>query len=440
VVEKIQHCWDTGHPWEDTFPLRGKDGNYRWFLSRANPIYNDQGKIIRWFGTNTDITEYLELERALLDADQRKDQFLATLGHELRNPLAGILGGIEILEAAQTTDEERGEAQRIIMRQSRFMERLVDDLLDVSRIVRGKITLKRQTLELVQLVKEVVSDLNREFAVANISLQSDLPEGPIYCHADRERLRQVFTNLLHNARKFTPPHGDVCVRLARIGDGSAVEFVVSDTGIGMAQSTLKSMFSPFVQADDSLERSKGGLGLGLAIVRGLIELHRGTVSASSAGLNQGSSFLITLPTTSGVEKPKATSSKVGALVQPRPLNVLVVDDRRDAAFALVKFLERAGHTVHTAQDGPSGVEAAIEHQPDVIVCDIGLPGFDGYEVARRLRTEPALADKLFIAVTGYGQPQDKTEAEAAGFDCHLVKPVDRTHLLEAIASWASASC
>lgn len=439
VVKKIQHCWDSGELWEDTFPLRGKDGEYRWFLSRANPIYDDSGKIVRWFGTNTDITEHRELEQALLDADQRKDHFLATLGHELRNPLAGILGGIEVLESAEPDSKEQFESQQIIMRQVRFMERLVDDLLDVSRIVRGKVTLRKELVDLRQMVEEVVNDAFHGFVELNIRLSSWLPEQPVYCRGDRERLRQVFTNLLHNARKFTEAGGSVQVELRLSVNEDFVEFIVSDTGIGMTESTQNSIFQPFLQADVSLGRTRGGLGLGLSIVRGLVELHSGSVDVKSHGLGQGSTFVVSLPVVQDaieartVELPVEKHSNIGAL------NVLVVDDRRDASYPLVRFLKQAGHSVQTAVDGPGAVDAALRLRPDVILCDIGLPVFDGYEVARRLRAEEGFGEALMIAVTGYGQPHDKSNAEAAGFDAHLVKPVDRNELIDAIESWAIAS-
>lgn len=434
VVKKFKACWAKGELWEDTFPIRSKTGEYRWFLSRANPIYDDQGQIIRWFGTNTDITEHRELEQALLEVDQRKDQFLATLGHELRNPLAGILGGIAVLESSETNTEDRLEAQHIILRQSHFMERLIDDLLDVSRIVRGKISLKKEVVDVRRLVEEVTGDLRREFAEQELTLSCKLPDAPVFCRADRERIRQVFTNLLHNSKKFTQK-GEVAVELEISPPGDQLCFRVADTGIGMTEETLRNIFDPFVQADLSLERSKGGLGLGLAIVQGMIELHGGKVAAHSKGIGHGSRFEVALPVLKDVVEEEAVREQRIPEKIEKQLTVLVVDDRRDASFAIVKFLEKAGHQVHTAEDGPSGVEAALQLQPDVIVCDIGLPGFDGYEVARQIRTEKSFAQTLMIAVTGYGQPQDKDIAKEAGFDCHLVKPVDRNALMRTIATW-----
>jgi len=438
VTQKIKHAFDTGETWEDTFPLRGKDGQYRWFLSRARPIYDEDGQIVRWFGTNTDITELRELEEALMEADKRKDQFLATLGHELRNPLAGILGGVEILESPSHDMEDQLEAQRIIGRQSRFMQRMIDELLDVSRIARGKVTLNRTTLDLTQLLREVLQDCRRELDERGLSINPEIAADSMPMHGDRERLRQVFTNLIHNACKFTESGGTVSVSLAKSNEETCL-IQIRDTGIGMSQETLEDIFHPFVQADTSLERGRGGLGLGLAIVKGLVELHGGQVNAESDGLAQGSTFTVELPLSEHafVESTETTNHTAAAAVGP--FSVLVIDDRRDASYPLIKFLENQGHRVLTAFDGPSGVAEALQHAPQIVVCDIGLPGFDGYEVARQLRSSAKFDRSLLIAVTGYGQPQDKHEAHGAGFDCHLVKPVERSQLLQEIENWAARS-
>jgi PAS domain S-box-containing protein len=435
VTEKFKQALVTGEFWEDTFPLRGQDGQYRWFLSRARPIHNSDGKIVRWFGTNTDISELRDLENALLEADQRKDQFLATLGHELRNPLAGILGGIEILESPTHDADDQVEAQRIIGRQSRFMQRLIDDLLDVSRIVRGKVTLDKSTFDLTQLIREVIFDCRRELDEKGLTITLLTESEPLPINGDRERLRQVFTNLIHNAGKFTEPGGSIHVIVDKTVNKGVIQVV--DTGIGMSPTTLNSIFHPFVQADISLERGRGGLGLGLAIVKGLVELHEGRVQATSAGLDQGSTFQIELPLEAALPAQKSPSRNKNFDASVGTFSVLVIDDRRDASYPIIKFLEKEGHRVHTAFDGPSGVQTAHQYQPDVVVCDIGLPGIDGYEVARQLRADAKFGRCLLIAVTGYGQPQDKNAAHEAGFDLHLVKPVDRTLLLQAIHDWST---
>ncbi len=438
VTEKFKQALAQGSSWEDSFPLRGKDGQFRWFLSRARPIYDASGQIVRWFGTNTDITELRELEEALIEADERKDQFLATLGHELRNPLAGILGGVQILESPAHNAEDHSEAQRIIGRQSRFMQRLVDDLLDLSRIARGKVTLNKAALDLAQLLREVMQDCRRELDEQGLTFALEIGEDSIFMHGDRERLRQVFTNLIHNAGKFTEPGGNVIVSLSAASNDSCL-IQICDTGIGMSQETLDDIFHPFVQADTSLERGRGGLGLGLAIVKGLVELHGGKVNAASDGPDQGSTFTVELPVCADAVVKSLDSTNHSATVTAGPFSVLVIDDRRDASYPLIKFLEKEGHRVLTAFDGPSGVAEALQHLPQIIICDIGLPGFDGYEVARQLRADDKFDGALLIAVTGYGQPQDKHAAYSAGFDCHQVKPVDRSQLLKEIESWAARS-
>ena len=434
VTAKFKQALETGEFWEDTFPLRSRTGKYRWFLSRARPIRDDDGNIIRWFGTNTDITELRELEQALVEVDKRKDQFLATLGHELRNPLAGILGGVEILESDTHDIEDQTEAQKIIGRQARFMQRLIDDLLDVSRIVRGKVTLNKTHVDVVNLVREVLQDCGRDLEDKGLEASLDVAEMPVTTKGDRERLRQVFTNLVHNATKFSEPGGHVKILIEK-PQPSLCRVEIHDSGIGMSAVTLNEIFHPFVQADQSLERGRGGLGLGLAIVRGLIELHGGRVSATSEGLGEGSTFAVELPLDENVVELDGAPHCDVPNLSTSPLSVLVIDDRRDASYPLIKFLERDGHRVFTAENGPSGVAEATAHLPDVVICDIGLPGFDGYEVARRLRSVPGLADSLFIAVTGYGQPQDRNDAVRAGFDCHIVKPVDRSLLMAHFASW-----
>jgi CheY-like chemotaxis protein len=300
--------------------------------------------------------------------------------------------------------------------------------------VRGKVTLNKATLDFAQLTREVLQDCRRELDEKELKVSLDIADSPLLLRGDRERMRQVLTNLIHNAGKFSNHGGSIRVSLHKDSDTSCV-IQIQDTGIGMSQATVHDIFHPFVQADLSLERGRGGLGLGLAIVKGLVELHGGTVRAESAGLGQGSTFIVNLPVTKNASTETTIATGHTAPLQIDPFSVLVIDDRRDASYPLIKFLETNGHRVISASDGPSGVEQALEHIPDIVICDIGLPGFDGYEVARKLRADVRFRNSLLIAITGYGQPQDKNAAHQAGFNCHLVKPVDRALLLREIGAW-----
>ncbi|QDU87754.1 Autoinducer 2 sensor kinase/phosphatase LuxQ [Pirellulimonas nuda] len=448
VVEKFAAYVEAGEPWEDTFPLRSAEGGYGWFLSRAKPIRDATGKVVRWFGTNTDITELRDLDQALQDADRRKDEFLATLSHELRNPLASVIGGLQLLERIGDETPEQAEARRTIDRQARLMNRLVDDLLDVSRIVRGKVRIRREPLDLGALLIEVAEDIRRELEEKDLRLSVDVETGALWCRGDRERLRQIVQNLLQNAAKFSHRGGEICVRLEGDPGAGVAQITVRDTGIGMDEATLGALFEPFSQADASLDRSLGGLGLGLAIVHGLVELHRGRVWATSQGPEQGSTLTIELPLCEPAADPSPpTDAKPDAKPDAdpgrnppaaRPLRVLLIDDRRDALFPIVKCLESEGHVVLTADDGLAGIEKARPFKPQVVVCDIGLPGVDGYEVARRLRAEAGFEQTLLIALTGYGQPEDRQKALDAGFNVHLVKPVDLNELLGLLAPVAGS--
>jgi PAS domain S-box-containing protein len=354
-------------------------------------------------------------------ADKRKDEFLAMLAHELRNPLAPIRNALHVLRMRADQPQMVAWGHDVVDRQVRHMTRIIDDLLDVSRISRGKIQLHVGRVDLTRLVRDTAEDHRGAVEAAGLKLHVETETTPIWVQGDGTRLAQVLGNLLHNAIKFTDAGGTVTVRLRPSDDGRAV-VTVCDTGIGVEPQLLQRIFDPFTQADRSLDRSRGGLGLGLALVRGLIELHGGTVTAESAGAGQGTSVTFLLPLVVGDgSEPHPAPPPPG---QARRLHILVVEDNRDTAETMRLFFGLAGHCVEVAHTGPEGVDKARLFHPDVVLCDLGLPELDGFEVARALRAEPATSKVRLIAVSGYGQAEDRRRATEAGFDLHLTKPVD----------------
>jgi two-component system CheB/CheR fusion protein len=409
----------------------------RWHLSRAVPVRDESGQVVRWFGTNTDITDLIEMEAALKEADRRKDEFLALLAHELRNPLAPVRNAVQIMKLLGPVAPPLQQAREMIDRQVEHLTRLVDDLLDVSRITRGKITLRKEPAELSAILTRAV-ETSRPLIEANRhTLTVSIPPDSIRVIADPTRLEQVFANLLNNAAKYTERGGSVALIVERHGDVVAVR--VRDTGFGIPAEVLPHVFDLFMQADRTLDRAQGGLGIGLTLVKALVEMHGGTVTAHSAGLGKGSEFVVQLP----VVKDKGQGTK-GEAESPTPgpspfglrpsRRVLVVDDNRDAAESLGMLLRLWGHEVRTAHDGRSGLKAALSYRPQVVLLDIGLPGLDGYEVARRLREEFGGA-ALLVAMTGYGREEDRRRAEEVGFDAHLTKPADPAALRSLLAGW-----
>jgi PAS domain S-box-containing protein len=400
----------------------------RWYEGYSLPRGGD-----RFATLFSDVTERKRSEAELVDADRRKDEFLATLAHELRNPLAALRNALALLEVSEEDAALRAYARQMMDRQLGQLVRLIDDLLDVSRISRGKLELRRSVVELGAIVREAVDAARAQATERALALE--LPEEPLHVDGDPVRLAQVFGNLLHNAVKFTDPGGRIGVRLDRSG-GDAVVSVVDD-GVGIPPERLASIFELFAQLDTSSERAHGGLGIGLTLVKRLVEMHGGGVDARSEGLGKGSAFQVRLPL---VAAPARAAEPAGEArsAPPAALRILTVDDNRDASDGLVLLLERAGHRVVTAHDGEQAVRAASELRPDAVVLDIGLPKLDGYEVARRIRAEAWGAKPVLVALTGFGQEADRRKAQAAGFDCHLVKPVDPRELLRTLATLCSA--
>jgi signal transduction histidine kinase/ActR/RegA family two-component response regulator len=365
---------------------------------------------------------------ALRESDRRKSEFLAMLSHELRNPLAPIRTALRLLDEAEGSPDATRRARAVLERQTGHLVKLVDDLLDVTRISRGRIELRRARLDLRDVVRRTCDDHRGLLERGGVALRCDVGPDPLWVEADETRVAQVVGNLLHNATKFTPPGGSVEVVL-RASAGTA-EVRVSDTGAGLEPEQLAMLFEPFAQAPQGLARTRGGLGLGLAIVKGIVEAHGGRVAARSAGRDAGAEFTVALPLAAPPE-PRGVEAAPPSV--PARL-VLVVEDNVDAADTLADLLALEGHRVRIAPDGRSGIALARELEPDVVLCDIGLPDLSGYDVARALREDGALRHVTLVAVTGYAQPADRVRAIEAGFDAHLPKPPPLDLIAELLAT------
>ncbi|HKQ46765.1 MAG TPA: ATP-binding protein [Phycisphaerae bacterium] len=398
----------------------------------VSPIWSADGKIIGASKIARDITQRKRTEAALLQADRRKDEFLAILGHELRNPLAPIRNSLHILRMNRRNDSATDHVGEMMERQVNHMVRLVDDLLEVSRITRGKIELRKEQIEVAAVVRSAVETSGPLIEELGHQLAVTIPTEPLFLEADPVRLTQVLANLLNNAAKYTATGGQIWLSVRR----EAQELVISvrDTGMGISQEMLSRVFDMFTQFDQLDDRGKGGLGIGLTLVKSLVELHGGRVSAHSDGPGKGSEFIVRLPLVTvhrpiDVQRPKELTSP--PLASPR---ILVVDDNRDSADSMGMLLKMLGADVRVAYDGPEAIEAITTHKPLAVLLDIGMPGMDGHEVARWVRQQPGAQDMTLIALTGWGQMEDRLRTQTAGFDYHLVKPADVTALKTLLAS------
>jgi CheY-like chemotaxis protein len=375
--------------------------------------------------------------QALQDADRRKDEFLAMLAHELRNPLAPIRNAVEILRLSEDR-EVRDRARELVGRQVEHLARLVDDLLEVSRITRGKVALQKTPVQLAAMVRSALESAKPLLDARRHATEVDEAAPPgLWLDVDPVRMSQVLGNLLHNAAKFTPAGGHIRIATALTPD--AVEIRVEDDGVGIAPEVLPDIFELFAQGDRSLDRSQGGLGIGLSLVKGLVEMHGGSVAASSAGAGQGSRFTVRLPRSLVVDAPRAAPAPAPAEPPRASRRILLVEDNVDAAEAMLLLLRELGHDVRVVHDGADALDAAVSFEPQVVLLDIGLPGIDGYELARRMRATPRVANALIVAVSGYGQEKDRLRSAAAGFDAHLVKPVDPRAVVAVISGAASGT-
>ena len=496
-----RHAFDTGELFQSEHRFRRADGEYRWHISRALPMRDETGRITMWVGSNTDVHDMKRAEATLRgqavelsDLHRRKDEFLAMLSHELRSPLAPIANAVQLLGLQEGSENRiQKQARSIIERQLGQLQHLVDDLLEVSRITTGRIQLNRERLVISDVVEGAVETVRPMIEELRHELTVSLPPEPIWLYADAARLQQVLVNLLTNAAKYTDDGGHIELVVSgewRVASDEKdksrdatpasalatrhspltthhspltthhspltthhspltthhsplttphVVIRVRDSGVGIAPDLLAHVFDLFTQAERSLDRSQGGLGIGLALVQRLTELHGGTVEASSV-FGRGSEFIVRLPVMSDegrvVSGEHGTSSSLTTRHSPLAtrLRVLVVDDNVDTVLSITMLLQASGHDVQTAHNGPTAVQAALDYRPDVMLLDIGLPGLNGYEVAKRIRQQPALKNVVLVALTGYGQEADRQTSLQAGFNQHLVKPARFDQLQQILAT------
>ena len=436
--QELKEALTTGRGSDDRWHVR-KDGTYLFGSGVTTPLRDDRGALRGFVKVMRDQTEKKQMEEelrnraeALAKADQEKDEFLAVLAHELRNPLAPIFYALHIL--GQEPDPAMQHHTRgIVERQVHRLARLIDDLLDISRISTGKIDLRREQVTLRRIVENAVEVARPLFEARKHEITVSLPEEEVWLEADAARLEQVLSNLLTNAAKFTGDGGKVWISAERPNEHVVLR--VKDTGVGMDPELIGRVFDLFAQGSRSLDRPQGGLGIGLTLAHRLVAMHGGTITAHSDGMGKGSEFVICLPALPRASAPQA-ALREPAVPPAGSLRLLVVDDSDDTAEMMSTLLAMAGHDVRTAHSGPAALEAAAAHRPDAIVLDIGLPGLDGYQVAQRLRQDPAMNGVVLIAASGYGQESDRRRAREAGFDHHLVKPVDPRRLQEILAEVA----
>jgi PAS domain S-box-containing protein len=416
---------------------RKKDGTLIDVSLTISPIKNNEGNLIGASKIARDITEQKraeerlrELAARLSEADRRKNEFLAMLAHELRNPLAPIRNALQIVRLSEIKDEAVKSASEIMERQIDQMVRLVDDLLDISRISQGKIELRRELVELTQIVHQAIEMCGPTIERTQQELTLGLPPQPVYLQADPARLAQVFGNLLNNSCKYSAPGGRISLTAEQ--HGREVVVSVKDTGIGIPPDMLPKIFEMFTQVDHSLERSQGGLGVGLSLVQRLVEMHDGSVSAFSEGTGRGSEFVVRLPIIEEMKQPLPAQPATEPVTTPAR-RFLIVDDNRDSADSMAMWLKLTGNQTHTAYDGLEAVEAAATFRPDAVLLDIGLPKLNGYEVARKIRQQPWGKTMVLVALTGWGQQEDRRQSSEAGFNGHLVKPVDFDDLMKLLA-------
>jgi PAS domain S-box-containing protein len=430
-VPQLIRTYETGLPQKFELDTTAVTGEVITKVLNLVPIKDSEGKVQNVVAAMYDLTERKRFERELLDADRRKTEFLALLSHELRNPLTPIRYSLYVLDRVPPGSEQAKTAKAILDRQVDHLTRIVDDLLDVTRISRGKIRLQRSKFDVRQLVQRTVEDYRSLFADKGINLEIQVTERPLVVECDEARIAQVVGNLLQNAAKFTPARGVVSLTVNADEHGQECIIAVRDTGAGISAETLPRLFQPFEQADETRDRSSGGLGLGLALVKSLVEMQGGTVAARSQGLGMGAEFIIQLPLDPGGATDVAPRPEPAA---GSPRRVLIVEDNVDSAIGLRDVLQIGRHEVEIAHTGPEALAKARRFRPDVVFCDIGLPGMDGYRVAKAFRSDKQLRSTYLVALTGYALPDDRAKARAAGFDEHVAKPPGLAKLREILAA------
>lgn len=439
TVEAWQRSLKSQTLFQHEHRVRVQSGQWRLFSIRAVPVFDADHQITEWVGVHVDVTEARQAEAALREADQRKDEFLATLAHELRNPLAPIRTAARILLQPDVTAANVQSCADILARQASHMALLLDDLLDVSRITSGRFELKKSVVTIKTIVEAAVEAARPGIAERGHHLSVSLPDKVIELNADSLRLSQVLTNLLNNAVKYTEPHGQI--NLGVTDTDAGLRLAVRDTGIGLAPDSMARIFTMFSQVNSPIDRTEGGLGIGLSLARGLVELHGGRLEAQSRGLGHGTTMTVHLPNSLRINRHSGGGSPTGGALDGKPaepgLSILVVDDNHDAADTLAMLLEMEGHRTVTAYSGESALGLAATQAFNACILDIGMPGMNGYELAGHLRATDWSADFLLIALTGWGQESDQQKALAAGFDRHLSKPVDPNLLLEGLDGWVA---
>lgn len=444
ALERWNHSIATGEPYEVEYRFRrASDGEYRWFLGRAMPYRNEAGQVIRWFGTSTDIHDQKMAEEALRRAKEEsdrhskaRDEFLSLLSHELRTPLSAILGWIQLLEMDALDEEERREAIRTIKQQAKVQSQLIEDLLEVSRILNGKFHMRQQVMALCDVVKSAMDNVRQSAVERNIQLSRGEWDHTIYVRGDPQRMQQLTWNLLSNAVKFTPQGGRVDVDVHRVG--SHVELSVRDTGKGIPPSQLTGIFSRFKQVDSSYTRQHGGLGLGLSIAEHIATMHGGTITASSEGEGRGATFTVRLPLLAVQPAGLAPDDgSNGEPVDPHALagrEILVVDDEESARNVVAACLRTYGATVCVTSNVTEAIEMLGRQRFDVVISDIAMPIQDGFSLVKHIRGSNVLRPTPAIALTAFASVDDQTRALAAGFDVHVTKPVDPAQLVRQLVA------
>lgn len=427
IAQSLQDSWASAKGWEETFPLRARDGTYRWFLSRAVCLPNQPDDRVWWLGTNTDVTDQRAAQDALLEANRRKDDFLATLAHELRNPLAPIRTGLEVMRMAGQDLTTVARVRNTLERQTTQLARLVDDLLDVSRISSGKLELRFDRVALEDVVQAAVEASRPQIEAAGHRLVVNLPRGPVELDADPHRLIQVLSNLLNNAAKYTPEGGRI--KLWAEQHGPEVVLVVEDNGVGIPEAMRDRIFDMFVQVERPQEQDCSGLGIGLSLVKALVEMHGGTILIETPRSGQGTAIKLHLPATreASGEDPQAESHEL-TQTPKTPLRVLVVDDNPATVRLLSLMVRMLGHEVRTAGDGLEALERASDFLPDLVLMDLSMPQLDGYQAAAEFRRHDWGRRAVLVALTGWGREEFRRRALDAGFDDHLVKPAEPADL------------
>jgi len=428
IVARFRHTLETGEPYHvREFVEERRDRKvrecYDWQIHRIS-LPDGQSGVVWYF---IDISAHILARQELAEGDQRKNEFLATLAHELRNPLAPLRNSLQLMKLAKGEADIVEQARTLMERQLGQMVRLVDDLLDVSRISKGKIVLRKVRVQLAAVVQHAVETSRPLIDAAGHKFTIDLPSEPIFVDADEIRLSQCFANMLNNAAKYTERGGSIRLSVERQGSDALV--TVEDNGVGIPANMLPGVFDMFMQVDRSLERSQGGLGIGLTIVKRLVELHGGSVEAQSDGPGTGSKFIMRLPVVTSLAGVQEEPDKAESIDRLSHHRILVVDDNRDSAMSLAMLLKAIGNETHVVHDGLEALEAAEQLRPDVVLLDLGLPKLNGFEVARRIREQPWGERLVLVALTGWGQEEDRRKSKEAGFDGHMVKPVEHSALI-----------